>query len=396
MTRIDEVKLILNTIQDKLTRLEEYVQNFDPANTSISRLKARQQILEGIRREFEETQYEFETLDSKCQEMKIAHRESRIAFENKYRDVMADMMDIINSASNPETKTVPASVSDIPLNFPVINVGTFSGNYKNWTNFENSFKSVIHENKGLNNKQRLQYLKSCLREEALRAIESLPIEDENYEKAWEILENRFKNTRLIVQDHVTSILNAPTMNKQSRTALRELLTSNIAALKTLKIQVESWDALIIPIITEKLDYNTKKDWQTSLDTKVPTYGQFINFLEKRCTVLEWLNSISNKSSNQAQSSNTSFQKSTQPSKSTVALAATNQNSNLCIYCKKANHSIYQCTEFLNLSIQSRNEKARLMKLCLNCLRNNHATSACRNTTKCRYCNNRKHKSINSN
>jgi hypothetical protein len=83
MTRIDEVKLILNTIQDKLTRLEEYVQNFDPANTSISRLKARQQILEGIRREFEETQYEFETLDSKCQEVKIARRESRIAFENK-------------------------------------------------------------------------------------------------------------------------------------------------------------------------------------------------------------------------------------------------------------------------------------------------------------------------
>jgi hypothetical protein len=273
MTRIDEVKLILNTIQDKLTRLEEYVQNFDPANTSISRLKVRQQILEGIRREFEETQYEFETLDSKCQEMKITHRESRIAFENKYCNVMADMMDIINSASNPETKTVPASVSDIPLNLPVINLGTFAGNYKNWMNFENSFKSVIHENKGLNNRQRLQYLKSCLREEALRAIESLPIDDENYEKAWEILENRFKNTRLIVQDHVTSILNAPTMNKQSRTALRELLdtlTSNIAALKTLKIQVESWDALIIPIITEKLDYNTKKDWQTSLDTKVPT------------------------------------------------------------------------------------------------------------------------------
>jgi hypothetical protein len=193
-----------------------------------------------------------------------------------------------------------------------------------------------------------------------------------------------QNTRLIVQDHVTSILNAPTMNKQSRTALRELLdtlTSNIAALKTLKIQVESWDALIIPIITEKLDYNTKKDWQTSLDTKVPTYGQFINSLEKRCTVLESLNSISTKSPNQAQSSNSSFQKSTQPSKSTVALAATNQNSNLCIYCKKANHSMHQCTEFLNLSIQSRNEKARLMKLCLNCLRNNHATSACRNTTK---------------
>jgi hypothetical protein len=391
--QLAEVVIILDTVQTKLQRIEEYVQAFDPTKASINRLKSRQQILEGIGKEFEETQYEYEILDSKNDEMKQTHIRSRIAFENKYCDIMSDMMDIIDKVENSSishSNTAPTSgnaAKDVPFNLPVINLETFSGSYKDWTNFENCFKSVIDENKSLKNRQKLQYLKSSLREEALRAVESLSILDENYDKAWEILINRFKNTRLIVQDYVASILNASPISKQSHSHLRELLntiTTNIAALKTLKIPVDSWDALIIPIISEKLDYVTKKEWQTSLDTSVPTYNEFVKFLEKRCTGLESLNSLSTKSSNQA--TNNSLQKSNQSNKRTVTLAATNKITSFCTYCKNSAHLIHQCDEFSNLSVQSRNEKARAMKLCLNCLRNNHTTSDCRNTAKCRNCN----------
>jgi hypothetical protein len=341
--QLAEVVIILDTVQTKLQRIEEYVQGFDPTKASINRLKTRQQILEGIRKEFEETQYEYEILDSKNDEMKQTHIRSRIAFENKYCDIMSDMMDIIDKVENSSishSNTAPTSgnaAKDVPFNLPVINLETFSGSYKDWTNFENCFKSVIDENKSLNNRQKLQSLKSSLREEALRAVESLSILDENYDKAWEILINRFKNTRLIVQDHVASILNASPISKQSHSHLRELLdtiTTNIAALKTLKIPVDSWDALIIPIISEKLDYVTKKEWQTSLDTSVPTYNEFVKFLEKRC--IESLNSLSTKSSNQA--TNNSLQKSNQSNKRTVTLAATNKRTSFCTYCKNSFNS----------------------------------------------------------
>jgi exonuclease VII small subunit len=63
--QLAEVVIILDTVQTKLQRIEEYVQGFDPTKASINRLKTRQQILEGIRKEFEETQYEYEILDSK-------------------------------------------------------------------------------------------------------------------------------------------------------------------------------------------------------------------------------------------------------------------------------------------------------------------------------------------
>ncbi|XP_063903767.1 uncharacterized protein LOC135123204 [Zophobas morio] len=202
-------------------------------------------------------------------------------------------------------------------------------------------------------------------------------------------EKRFKNTRLIVQDHVMSILNAPLLLKSSPAALRELLDNvitNMAALKTLKIPVESWDALIIPIIAEKLDFNSKREWQTSLDTRIPTYEQFITFLEKRVTVLEALNSYGN-SGNQ----NNAHPKSNQITKRTTAhLATTKPKRSSCSYCKSNEHMIHQCPEFINLSVQSRLEKVKLIKLCINCLRNNHFVENCRVTTKCRNCNKKHH------
>lgn len=292
-----ELKKILGTINNKFERIEQYVDNFNIQNTSINQLKARQQILEGIRKEFEETQYEIESLDSESN-----HTTTRAEFEDRFCNILYKISDLIDKL--PQLNPLPAVTTvvnkDVPLNLPILNLKTFTGSYKDWTNFENTFKSIIHENSNLNNRQRFQYLKSCLSDDASRAVEALTINDENYTKAWEILEKRFENTRLIVQDHVLSIINAPVINKSSHASLRELLdllVTNITALKTLEIPTDSWNALLIPIIVERLDFNSKKDWQSSLDTTVPTYGQFISFLEKRCTVLESLNSISSKTPN---------------------------------------------------------------------------------------------------
>jgi hypothetical protein len=78
--------------------------------------------------------------------------------------------------------------------------------------------------------------------------------------------------------------------------LRELLdtvNTNMAALESLNIPVASWDAVIVLIIFQKLDYSTKREWQMTLDNsiRIPTYKKRIQFLEKRCTVLEALNAL---------------------------------------------------------------------------------------------------------
>ncbi|XP_063911926.1 uncharacterized protein LOC135128776 [Zophobas morio] len=402
MSKLDQQKSKLKTIDDTLKRIEEYVQSYSPG-VSINQLKARLSLLDGIRNDFNETQYQIEQLEKGAAE---AYEGCRSEFEIRYCDVVCLINDIIEKSLavsvpstslllNPTDGKNPRDSNDsMQLNLPVLNIKSFSGDYKEWLNFENSFKSVIDENKALNNRQRFQYLKSSLRDEALRTIESLVINDENYKEAWRLLANRFKNTRLIVQDHVMSILNAPSINKQSPSLLRALVdtvVSNLTSLKSLGITVDKWDALLIPIIVEKLDYSTKREWQLSLDKDVPTYKQFIDFLEKRCLMLESLSYMSNnKTSNEGKvyyKQNNYFNKS-----KTVSHITTNKKQASCSMCKKSSHLIFQCIDFLKMSIPERIAQVKRLKLCINCLRENHQVATCRTSHKCQACN-KKHNTL---
>lgn len=47
----------------------------------------------------------------------------------------------------------------------------------------------------------------------------------NYQAAWNLLEKRYKNTRLIIHSHVKSIVEHDKMQRESHIELRQLLDS---------------------------------------------------------------------------------------------------------------------------------------------------------------------------
>jgi hypothetical protein len=117
-----------------------------------------------------------------------------------------------------------------------------------------------------------------------------------------LLRKRFENKRLIVQEHVSNILSMSPILKSSHIELRALI-NNIAALEVLDIKTDSWDALLVPIVLDKLDFMSKKEWQTTLEKDVPTYKSFNNFLEKRYQILQ---ATSNMRSNENNSTSNAF------------------------------------------------------------------------------------------
>ena len=58
----------------------------------------------------------------------------------------------------------------------------------------------------------------------------------------------------------------------------------------------------------------------------------------------------------------------------------------CLYCKEM-HNIYNCPNFLNLSIEQRINEIKKRKLCLNCLKGGHKLMSC-NSSNCKKCNKR--------
>lgn len=76
-----------------------------------------------------------------------------------------------------------------------------------------------------------------------------------------------------IQRHIQVIFDVPALHKENHAALRELLDTilkHLRALKALKRPTETWDDLIIHVITSKLDVPTNKAWKTSiLDANIP-------------------------------------------------------------------------------------------------------------------------------
>lgn len=286
------------------------------------------------------------------------------------------------------------------LNLKPIPLPTFEGNHTSWMSFYESFQVLVGNNRNLSNINKFHYLKGCLKDGALRAIESLPLSGDNYLSAIDVLRKRYENRRLIVQEHVAGILSIKNIVKESHLELRTLVdtvTNNIAALKALKIETTNWDPLLVPIILEKLDFVTKREWQATLDKELPSFEVFIDFLKKRIQIVEAMSSLKydNSSVSNFRNGSKPFYKN-QMSKPIFNSGIkhekfnTNITSSLlaCYICKEA-HTVFQCKKLLDLSVANRINKINELNLCTNCLRK-HDFKNCKSSSSCKECRQKHH------
>ncbi|XP_055622508.1 uncharacterized protein LOC129766079 [Toxorhynchites rutilus septentrionalis] len=81
----------------------------------------------------------------------------------------------------------------------------FSGDYKDWLAFHDTFEALIHNNSEVVEVQKLHYLKAALKGEAAQLIESIGISSANYRLAWEAFVNRYANEYLLKKRHLQAL-----------------------------------------------------------------------------------------------------------------------------------------------------------------------------------------------
>ena len=93
----------------------------------------------------------------------------------------------------------------------------------------------------------MNYLKGLITCNAARAISGLPMTSQNYEKATEILKERFGRNQVLINAHMGSLskISAPSADVQQLREFCNSSESNIRALETL-------GTLLIPILLKKL------------------------------------------------------------------------------------------------------------------------------------------------
>ncbi|GFV86431.1 uncharacterized protein TNCV_3371611 [Trichonephila clavipes] len=262
---------------------------------------------------------------------------------------------------------------------PPIILPTFSGKYEQFSNFKSQFDDLITTNEQLTQSQKLYYLNSCLSNEVKEFASTF----DTFSLLYEALESRYDNKRLIVDIHVQQILNFKKIERENPKEIREMIDcikKNLRALKLLNYEQNNlFNVFLLNIMLKKLDNESRKNFEPSLKAKdVPTFDEFIAFLEQRETILLSVDKnciVETKTI--LRKPNLSFK-----TKTNLLMNPSVENKS-CIICKdKTSHAIFRCKKFLELNPEKRLDLVRLHKLCELCLRKNHKRMQCTSTYMC--------------
>lgn len=294
---------------------------------------------------------------------------------------------------------------------PKIELPIFSGSYAQWTTFKDLFVEIVHRNTFISNAQKMQHLKAKLKGEPERLIQHMNISADNYEASWQILQQRYDNKCLLFSYQANILLNLPNIQTPTASLLKRMHDTTIEclqAIKNLKYDISSWDPLVVYILMQKLDADTRQSLKESLENprEMPTLKEFLKFIEIKFMSMESGTSpstgpsrprtfniqqanIQQKSVHNATYSKPKIQEhAIQGGAKHIPKTFQNKqiSQNSFITCPKCNkhHGLYNCREFLCMSPDERLKTASNLQVCLNCLFS-HNGEKCTSEKKCKHC-----------
>lgn len=367
-----KLKIFRSHCKGTISRIETFIN--DPAvfsSATIEMLEARKQKLNSTLKDYEVVQMDILTIDEKDSEQVGV-------VEEKYYTLLSK----INSALNIlRTSTIKENQSYSDCKLPDLGIPIFDG--KDFTKFKpfyDLFVAVIDKNPKLQDVQKLFYLRKYLLDDALAVIVNLPLVNQSYSEALQLLQKRFDNKSRLILNHIGMLLDLTPMQRGTAPALRTFLChvqQQLHALKNLEQPVDKWDMLLISILTRKLDQMTNRAYQLDRDvSRMPSMAEFLDFLEKRAIALEDSQPINNKSPNDSATKS-------MPSKVTNVVTKDSKSTLQCKYCSKTGHKIFACPEFASLGLHERQSFVNAKELCTICLKPH--TGKCKFNFKCKLC-----------
>ncbi|XP_069358401.1 uncharacterized protein [Maniola hyperantus] len=358
----------------------------------ISKLSIKLSRFETLFTDFDELQTQIEVFNVECLDAELNIRET---IEQDFCFCIATAQQLIDANSTPKKQNNSShSCHDhdecdglLGFKLPTIKISNFDGSYYKWLEFKDTFVSLVHDNTRIKDIHKFYYLNSYLEGEAARVISNLEVSDKNYSEAWQLLCERYDNKRQLINNHLKALFSVDSVRETEKSFrfIIDHVTKNLRALHTLGLPTESWDVIVIFLISQKLDPTTSFKWEESRSSlkDIPTLDDFFQFLKNRADVFETIKGKRRDSilpSPKAKKEFTkSFSATSSPSKSKVNL--------VCPVCK-GKHRIYECLTFKNKSPEDRSALVSSLGLCRNCLRRDHNVDQCRLPGGCRICKQR--------
>lgn len=291
---------------------------------------------------------------------------------------------LLKGASNPNQPLINnnnnQSVSKVQL--PQMKLPKFSGRYEEYDSFREKFLALVHTSTDIKVIQKFQLLLDCLSDNVRKSFEHLEFSEANYVVVLERLKERYSNKKMTVDKHLSGLVSMKTMSRESSGELQRVLddtSAHVSALKTLGVEVDTWDVMIVYLVSIRLDPETRKKWEETVSKdELPKWSAMKVFLQKRCNSLESVELA------------VDFRKKPTPQQPSTSKAirsfAVSEESSSCLKCDGP-HRLSDCRDFVALHTDKRFEFAKSRKVCFNCFSQSHRSDRCPLQNSCTKCPN---------
>ncbi|XP_075150485.1 uncharacterized protein LOC142224588 [Haematobia irritans] len=209
--------------------------------------------------------------------------------------------------------------------------------------------------------------------------------DENFNLAWNALKSRYENKRVLVDNQLKILFNIPVATIESSESLQKIhstVKDCLSTLASLNVNIESWDPMLIYLVSTKLPEETISQWEQSLKShrELPSWSQMDEFLVNRFEVVERISSF-----RKLKVHNDVPQKYLSQNANKIQSYASQEKLNVTCSLCNLEHSIRICPDFQKFSPQERIDFAFKKKLCINCLSASHVKTNCKSKRLCFTC-----------
>ena len=292
-----------------------------------------------------------------------------------------------------EDQTVVRGVRNVKL--PTIELPKFDGSYLAWQNFWDLFETAVHKRTDLGNAAKFHYLVSQLTGEAANLMIGFNYTDAEYDEAVILLKRTYGNTSYLIDAHLNAIidLKPPGPTGMELSSFRSSYEGHLRALKSLKSDVESAGFVFATLLLRKLpsvvrDNMNREGRKDNWDLNSLRRAIEIEIGHLKATEpANFAEAIAPRAENFTSDGFSRHRESTILSTSATP-PVTNRH---CYFCQSPNHKVFQCD--LYDTTEKRQDQAKKLRLCFNCLRGGHSSKDCKSTTNCRICRRRHHTTL---
>lgn len=380
---------------------------------NVAQLNARLDVLEGYWLRFQNAQCKLVLEHSNIEIIADSVDDAEQCTMLLYADVKASLNQYkaqLQATTAPQLRTLRPSE---------IKVSSFSGKYTEWAAWRSEFKAKVLDTK-LDASDKITLLLGALTKEAANcAGRAEHLDTLELDRIWTKLDKTYDNKYQQVYTHIAKIINIPPMGQASAEKLRcmiDTVDQHLRMLQRFDIQTEHWGPIVCVLLLEKLDVDTRNQWELKDSMPVmPDLKALFAYLEQR--VLAIRNTEQSAKRSQQLTTSSSYGNSTSKFSETISDAKqrfhpyerkhqpaavgnttgrankSKPNAPDCPQCgNNVRHYLWSCDAFRSLNSNAQFDQLKKWSICEICLKESHKASECSKGA-CPICKSGRHNSL---